>query len=515
MYRVISTVTSALLISLLTMAPPAMAAASPVTPDINNFSTNERTVRPDKSALARSQTLIAQATSPQTFPAKRNERFDVNDISFLWPVPTSAADVDALIPADEITADGTSQFWPRSVFRTVIQKAQTVTVDDSLGSPHPISFGNDANAFRQASTWKVAAVRIDPSAPGSSEKLTQQFGATPQIRLILQPVTVDPLGKVEVHDYTTHLVYNFTKAPPENPGPDKEAFKEIVTDLQKLKQELAVNGVSTTGQKLGIHPGFKANDPAFRKNLKSFLKKHLSADRLTGVAFMGLEPPEPWIFFAMQRVSKSSFIQVPLPTLGTNTAQMLNFKGGKAVMPVPGEDSADGKSGVSTAILFDDDIQSKLQSKQSADRQSPLLKDIPDIIANPQLAHFFNTDCVSCHSESARRHDLRIPTRATRFTYKRPAGISGVDTALLPNNLWNVRNFGWFPDFFANGDTVATVTMRTANEAAESVELINKDYLEISEGGSAPRGRSRSGSSLRQFFSRIRAGFQGFRRFNS
>ena len=26
-------------------------------------------------------------------------------------------------------------------------------------------------------------------------------------------------------------------------------------------------------------------------------------------------------------------------------------------------------------------------------------KDIPDLIANPQRAHFVNTDCVSCHSE--------------------------------------------------------------------------------------------------------------------
>jgi hypothetical protein len=160
------------------------------------------------------------------------------------------------------------------------------------------------------------------------------------------------------------------------------------------------------------------------------------------------------------------------------------------------EINSDGKQGVNTAVLFEDDIQSKLQSRKIAEQQRPLLKDIPDIIANPQLAHFFNTDCVSCHSESARRQDLRIRVKDAGFKYPRPAGISGVDTTLLPNNLWNVRNFGWFPDFFANGKTVATVTMRTANEAAESVEVINEEYLETSR--------------LSQILLKIRATFQGF-----
>jgi hypothetical protein len=60
------------------------------------------------------------------------------------------------------------------------------------------------------------------------------------------------------------------------------------------------------------------------------------------------------------------------------------------------------------------------------------------------------------------------------FTKVRPAGISGVDETVLPTHPWNVRNFGWVP--LPNG-TVATVTMRTANEAADSADFINRQYL--------------------------------------
>jgi hypothetical protein len=63
----------------------------------------------------------------------------------------------------------------------------------------------------------------------------------------------------------------------------------------------------------------------------------------------------------------------------------------------------------------------------------------------------------------------------SRFEYVRPKGVSGVDPAVLPAEDWNVRNFGWFPSPFTK-TTRATVTMRTANEAAECVEFINREY---------------------------------------
>ena len=110
------------------------------------------------------------------------------------------------------------------------------------------------------------------------------------------------------------------------------------------------------------------------------------------------------------------------------------------------------------------------------------VKHVPDLIANPQRAHFFNTDCVSCHSESTRRISLGIGDIQSEFRFARPDGVSGVDENVLPQDAkpgpsWNVRNFGWFPGRGLGLNPVATVTTRTANEAADSAAFINKNYL--------------------------------------
>ncbi|MFL6546732.1 MAG: hypothetical protein ACJ8LM_16340, partial [Candidatus Udaeobacter sp.] len=60
------------------------------------------------------------------------------------------------------------------------------------------------------------------------------------------------------------------------------------------------------------------------------------------------------------------------------------------------------------------------------------------------------------------------------FIFKRPEGVSGVDVTLTPNDSWNVRNFGWGVE--RSGKVLATASNRTANEAAESVAFINKEF---------------------------------------
>ncbi len=384
--------------------------------------------------------------------------------------------MNALLSADERAADG-SQIWPKEVFDTIIQTAQTAKVANSNGGETQINFNDGplSNVFDQQKTWKVAGMRIDPSAPGSSTKMIQTFGSIPQLRLILQPVTVNEVGNVIVHDYTVHLVYNFTKGRSQPAVPDQEKFREIVTDLKKLKANLAARGISTSGRTLGVHPGFSSRAPNFSNELKAFIKKHVSAENLLGTAFMGIEPPEPWIFFAMNKQPDGSFVQLPAPTLKPEEkAQMLSFLDTSNVLPVPTTTNLSRTEGVSTAMLFDGDIRSKLASPVFPGKARPRFREIPDIIANPERSHFFNTDCVSCHSESARRQNLGIRTGDALFKYQLPDGISGIKTSLLPQNQWNVRNFGWFPTFRG---AVETVTMRTANETAEAVEFINHEYL--------------------------------------
>jgi mono/diheme cytochrome c family protein len=132
---------------------------------------------------------------------------------------------------------------------------------------------------------------------------------------------------------------------------------------------------------------------------------------------------------------------------------------GPAALPVT------ERKGLATAALFD------LGDKKVTNPDDVAkVKQTADIVNDPARSHFFNTDCVSCHTATRRTIDLL-----------QNANIPGVNFAVLPKEKWNVRNFGWFPAFLrSRGATQiveATATRRTAAETAAVVEFINKNGL--------------------------------------
>lgn len=430
--------------------------------------------------------MVCGIDSPRPIAIAADEvRFDVNDLSYLWPVPVAKADVDELLSAAEMTADGASSIWPTAAFDALLQTAKSVRVNDSAGRPNGITFGQFEQEFARQDRWKVAAFRIDPSAPGGHPGAVAQFGSTPQLRVILQPVTMTA-GSVVVHDFTAHLAFSFKLRddPPAAGGrfpravPDKELFRQILEELKALKADSEKGGAVTVGP-LGVHPGLRVKVPGFATKVKGFLKHRMSEARLTEMAFMGVDAPEPWIFFGMRRDPSGAFVQLRPPSLAGKDAEMLILRGGKPVMPEPTTFNMPPQGGVSTHLLFAGPTGGlNLPVFPSVPR--PLHSDIPDIIANPRITNVLNADCVSCHSESTRRKVLNLTTDGT-FRYTPPAGISGVNDTLVPSSQWNVRNFGWFR-------TDATVTVRTANETAEAVDLVNREYFGLQPVGPVPTG---------------------------
>ena len=91
-------------------------------------------------------------------------KFDVNDVSYLWPVATTQADVDALISSDDKLADGVSLVWPQGAFDAVVKTAETVSVETSAGTMATIRFPGPE--FRNAHTWKVVAFEWTPARQG-------------------------------------------------------------------------------------------------------------------------------------------------------------------------------------------------------------------------------------------------------------------------------------------------------------------------------------------------------------
>jgi hypothetical protein len=409
--------------------------------------------------------------------AAQEPRFDVNDLAYLWPPPSTPADVAALISADEVVAQG--RLWPVQAMEVLLRNAQTTSVLTSAGTQSSINFAQFTQEFLKPSTWKVVGFRVDPAAPGASPSVRAVVGEAPQIRIVLQPVTVLQ-NVVRVHDVAAHLAFSFTSglAPPVPPSvfprfiPDRAQFRAILEDLRSLKRDSEKQGAVTAGA-LRVHPGLQAKVPEFSLKVKEFLKRRLSEDRLTDMAFMGLDPPEPWIFFAMRRGPDGVFARVRSSSLDNQDAQMLSFRGGSPVMPSPTPTNVLPHGGVSTALLFAPGSTQKLSTPVFGAVPRPLNQDIPDIIANPQLSNVLNTDCVSCHTESTRRRTLGLSSDGM-FIYKRASEVSGGEPSHLPQDGWNVRNFGWFQ---RGSQTFPTVTVRTANEAAEAADFVNREYF--------------------------------------
>lgn len=422
-----------------------------------------------------------------------------NDVSWLFPAPARAEDFAKLIAVRDLTAPNPQDpskrdpIWPDTAFQQFLAiaaspAAQVVGTQTKIGLP-PEAQTIDA--------WFVAGIRIDAGAPGLSSDIRAQFGQLPQIRLIVQPVIHNADGSPKVLDIAGHLIFNFTLAKPNpppsadclpRPAPDPDAFNPVVADLAAIRTKLSsgqlgTNKVATSGAPLGVHPGLA--DPTTAANLraemKAFLERHISGSRLAAMAIAGLPSgaPAPWIFVSILGVPpgvvpalpNGGFVPVHGPTLdGQLFAEMLAPAGSvPRVVPVPNTNNLNpitcknaavspaslpiaSRHGVSTTELF-----------LAAPPPAAQTKTILDVIADPTKSHFFNTDCVSCHTETRRSMDLLKVT-----------DIPGIDPAALPNGQWNIRNFGWSP---SPKGVQATVTRRTSAETSAVVAFINAELL--------------------------------------
>ncbi len=416
----------------------------------------------------------------------------VNDVSILFPLPQNEEDLAKLISIKDLGDGAGNSVLPESDFNSIVTVAEN---SSSIGNRSILL----RNQIKDFSVWKIAGIRFDPSAPGSSEKVIEAFGSLPQIRLIIQPVTLNGT-RINVHDVAMHIIYDYHSSREQGaPGtipksiPDEAKVKSILDDLVALKSVSLAAGVDTN-KPLGIHPALAENVENFEQNVADFLSTHLSASRFNSGAIMGLDNggPEPWLFLSMTRSPENpaQFRPVPSPGLGSfavsspELSQMVSFIDTPRVQPAPSTTNLmdisnsvvtpeDQRRGVSTAVLFTSEALNEKASigvdsnGVQVRHESITNADVVDIVANPEISHFFNTDCISCHTETTRKNSLSIPFGEQAFT---PAeGVQGLSEDVSPGTQrWNVRNFGWFR-------SQNTITLRTANETAEVVEFIRTE----------------------------------------
>jgi len=486
------------LIALLTMSTCNSGTDVPTstTSDETNTSTQiegSKTTENNQNSQTSSSSTDTETQNDST--QSKAISFSANDVSILFPAPKSPAELNSKIL--RLTDFRSDRVLPEALFQEVMA---LITGPSTLTTPNG-SLNIDAGAIpgtgrrinfpgqNRRSDWVLAGIRIDPGAPGLSEDIFNVFGKSPQIRLILQPVSQSN-DVINVTDGSLHLVYAFHG--PDNPTarascilhntPDMANFENAVDDLKTIKDNFQTNhGILTDGRPLGIHPATTTAGPEFRIAIRDYLNEYLTTDRLFAVSVAGipLPNPEPWVFVAMQKSPFSGKIEAvpgpaivqpgPLPNFG----QMISFIDSPQIVPSPATHNLQSidcdinrtgsmptqisGAGFSTATVFDEGGRN--------------ISQIASVIADATKSHFFNTDCISCHTETRKEIDMGQSSAAII------GAQTNIDPSVIPKEQWNVRAFGWFPGFRDQLDAGAheTVTRRTANETAEVIECFHTD----------------------------------------
>jgi hypothetical protein len=422
--------------------------------------------------------LLVSAFAPcAAINAHAAQPLSLNDVTWLFPPPATEADLDSLISVANLTVQPTAATAPQALWSDAdfgdflaVTDSQTATVEGTGDRPTMPPEARDRR------NWFVAGVRIDPGAPSLAPEVVQVFGRRPQIRLVLQPVRRDSLPGVD--DIAAHLIFDFVNPPtrqelaacPLHATPDDVAFTNVVAGVVDLRDRLASGdfgaAVTTAGQPLDVHPGLARAES--RTNLtaamKQFLEANLARARLSAMAVMSIPAggPAPWMFLSMNRGADGHFIAIASPTLSGSQFTM-EFQSSGAVLPVPHTNNLNPITCLNAAFGQELPPIAQRQGVATADvMASPGMTaqakmDIFDRLANTSQSHFFNTDCVSCHT-------------ATQMQMTLSLAVPGIATGSVQNGPYNVRDLGWSVERTPSPPSIAR---RTQAESADSVAWIN------------------------------------------
>jgi len=281
-----------------------------------------------------------------------------------------------------------------------------------------------------------------------------------QLRLIAQPLGQRLPGIPEPFplDTTMHLVFSMA-------GGGADGIRDaIVRDLIGLKQLALAQGLQTTGVPLGVHPALARDSSAYAEAFANFLRKHLKPEKLSAVAFMGLEEDNlpPWVFFA-GRVTNGgknwSNLQIPAyagdSAGAAKGATIEMFRTGQSikVLPEPPEGISSTAPHINRRGSGADDVAQA------------------NAVNNPEIVNFFTTDCISCHTATevvAAGMVGGTPEKNRPNLYSIPKGLTALPGRRIDlDGEWRFRNLGYM---FGQ----PTVAYRTVFETAQGLDLINR-----------------------------------------
>jgi hypothetical protein len=364
--------------------------------------------------------LLVGCGGPLTSPPRGEaaERLDLNDVSFLLPLPPPGR-LDSLLglaPGGDL-----GPLLPKALYD---------------GLPLLVE-GQDREAL--FSELRVVSVRVDPCFPGSAPP--NPPACLRQVRLVAQPVFVEN-GAVTTRDAAVHLFYSL----------EATRFAAMVRRLFELD---VLAGALSSGP-LDVHPVLRRQglEGPYGARLRAMVLEACGAATLSRVAVMSVDAQgATWQFTAFD-VRTGALVDDVIPRLPMLKVQAFqefgssSFRNG-ALVPGAFGDSLD---------LLLSEREMRLLDRRSLDKAltSALRLEHPER-ASPKTA-----DCASCHVASrARRnaetfHQLDTTGHVDRFA------AAGFDLSRLDgakDDPRALRAFGYF-------GRESAFSQRTINESA-------------------------------------------------
>jgi hypothetical protein len=345
------------------------------------------------------------------------EALDGLDVSFLFPLPNTAGDLDTLLALDD---PGNAQpLLTRALF------AQLPTIAESPGS-------DEYGAIR------VVAARIDPCAPRAGGSCAIE------LRLIAQHIELDVHGLPMSHDGALHLLYEVSR--------EQSWLARRVRELKSLRPTASADVLGPDPVLVAVGP-----DSAYAHALRSLIRDMASTSTLYRITEITMALGVEWDFLSFH-VQGGVATREPIPELGVDTLQQvfdLSQPTTRVVALRPAPDAALAPVLDSTrwTTAADDEWRAAIAESLYLD--------------NPHLAAVAATDCASCH----------VATRTRRAaTAARPIDLSMLPQAFPPTSLDSGDQGGASPRAilaFSYVGRTPLVTDRTRNDTVRAADELN------------------------------------------
>lgn len=354
-------------------------------------------------------------------------QWDLNDVSYLLPLPTFQN--DSLLRMTT-TGLGGSLLEP-----SLVEKLP------------PLTFPMTQDEL--VATLRVLAVRIDPCFPLPTPQSCQK-----QIRLVWQPIKLDPRKEIATADAAFHSFYKLTDS----------QFLNLLQDISSWKKQY---GFSTHLLPLGPHPAWQY--PQALEEFQNILRQYIGRKNIFRVTAMFLRGAQDnWAFLAYE-FENGQLTPQPIPRLNGKRAQVFinhaiptdHFEG-MGMSPTPtGED------------LLNDLLTEPLEiGLGNEDKIRQAFRAVYKI-EHPHLYNPETMDCVSCHVAQPakyaflnKRPDLNLGIVGNDLKYKNSNyNLKNISPQLFDTQI--LRSFGYFQN-------KPVISQRVINESASVADLLNQ-----------------------------------------